>query len=344
MSEITLRGNERTCRILTDQSVGNLERHLDGKRALVITDKNVERTLGQKISNYEKVVIDSGEGAKTLQSVEKIYLKLLELGFERTDCIVGFGGGIVCDIAGFVAATYSRGMNCILVPTTLLSQVDASIGGKNGVNLNGYKNLIGTIVQPNLVLCDLECLKTLPKDELRNGFAEVIKHAAIEDLQLFELLEKNSQPAIKLDKELMTKVISQSIRIKVEIVSKDEKENDLRMKLNFGHSVGHAVEKVGKIAHGQAVAIGMVAEGKISLNRKMITKAEFERLCKLIEAFGLPTAIKLSGKKTELLDAISKDKKKRNGKIKMCLLEGLGKSKIEIVDIDEIGEILDDLS
>lgn len=343
MNEIILRGSERECRIFVGQNVDDLQKYLGERRALVITDKNVERSLGRHIK-YEKIIIDSGEDAKTLQTVEKIYLKLLELGFEKTDYIVGFGGGIVCDITGFVAATYSRGMNCILVPTTLLSQVDAAIGGKNGVNLSSYKNIIGTIVQPNIVLCDLGCLKTLPKNELRNGFAEVIKHAVIEDAKLFELLEKNQEAAMNLDDKLMTKIVSESIKIKVGIVSKDEKENELRMKLNFGHSVGHAVEKVAKIAHGEAVAIGMVAEAKISLKRGLISNSEFDRLKNLIKRFGLPIAIKLSGKRIELIDAVSKDKKKRNGKIKMYLLNGIGKSLIYEVGFDEIGVALDDLS
>ncbi|MBI5227008.1 3-dehydroquinate synthase [Candidatus Micrarchaeota archaeon] len=341
MKEIKLSTGSGNCNILVGESIAKLPDYIKSEKVLVVTDSNVAKLHGDKFSQYEMVVLEPGESNKTLESVQKIYDKCLELELERNSFIVGIGGGVVCDIANFVASTYLRGINCILVPTTLLAQVDASIGGKNGVNLQGYKNLIGTIRQPKLVLCDLTLLKTLPKEELVCGFAEIIKHGAIADENLFSYLEQNCEKALSLDEKTVEKIVEDSIKVKVGIVSRDELESNERMKLNFGHTIGHAIEKVEKINHGQAVAIGMMIAVNLSKKKGSLNEESSKKIQKLIEKIGLPTERKM--KIEEIIDAVKKDKKRKNGKIKMILLEQIGKAKIVEVEINELENTIKNL-
>ncbi len=341
MKQIDLTTPSGTCSILVGESIANLSNYAKAEKVLVVTDSNVAKLHGEKFSQYESVVLEPGESYKTLESVQKIYDKCLELELERNSVIVGIGRGVVCDIANFVASTYLRGLNCVLVPTSLLAQVDASIGGKNGVNLQGYKNLIGTIRQPNLVLCDLSLLKTLPKEELVCGFAEVIKHGAIADEILFSYLEQNTEKALSLDQKTIERIVQDSIAVKVNVVNKDELESNERRKLNFGHTIGHAIEKVEKISHGKAVAIGMVIAARLSMQKGLLKEAECERLTKLIEKIGLPTTRKMIVE--QIIDAVKKDKKRKDSKIKMILLESIGKAKIEEVEINEIHNTIKNL-
>ena len=334
MKKITLKASNRNCQIVIGEGMTQLPAYAKATKVVIITDRNVRRLYGSKFDNYKIIEIGMGEESKTLETVSEIYDKMLELEIERDSFVVGIGGGIVCDITGFVAATYLRGINFGFVPTTLLAQVDAGIGGKNGVNLKGYKNLIGTIKQPNFCLCDLDVLKTLPKEELHCGFAEVIKHGAIANVHLFEYLEQNCEMALCLDEKIMEKIIEDSIMVKVGIVSTDETEKNERMKLNFGHTFAHALEKVEKITHGQAVAIGMVIAAEISVKRGLLNDTDRERILKLIEKFELPTERKL--KSDEIIDAIRKDKKRNGEEIKMVLLEGIGRAKIWGVGLDEL--------
>ncbi|MBI5223761.1 3-dehydroquinate synthase [Candidatus Micrarchaeota archaeon] len=343
MKKIELKGQNGKCEILVGEKLENIEQHINSKKKLVIVDRKIANQIREKLDSnkFEFVEIDASESAKTLQSAEQIYEKCLEMELDRESTIIGIGGGIVCDISGFIGATYLRGVRCALVPTTLLAQVDASIGGKNGVNYKGYKNLIGTIRQPETVICDFELLRTLPKSEIQNGYAEVIKHAAIADKEAFEYLQAHKKEALELEKAVIEKIVYDSLIVKSKIVERDEHESHERMKLNFGHTIGHAIEKVEKIAHGSAIAIGMVVAARISVKKKMLTGEDAERLEKLIVSYGLPTKIK--SKKTHLIDAIRKDKKRRNDAIKMCLLEKIGNARIEEVTISELEEVLDDL-
>jgi 3-dehydroquinate synthase len=259
----------------------------------------------------------------------------------RSSFIVGVGGGIVCDITGFVASTYLRGIRFGFVPTTLLAQVDASIGGKNGVNFKGYKNIIGNIRQPEFCLCDSEMLKTLPKKEMRCGFAEVVKSAAIGDAELFTYLEENWEKASSLHQTALERVVTGSVNVKMKIVEEDEQEQGVRRKLNFGHTIGHAMEKVKGIPHGDAVSIGMVAAARISAERKYVDTKEVERLVKLLEDMGLPTEIQAD--KEMIMDAIRKDKKREKQSIMMSLLDGIGKARIEDVPLDEVEVVVNDM-
>lgn len=341
MKSLKLEGSTGTCDIVVGQSISDIGKHTDAERIVVVTDSNVRKYHGNAFPKAEVIEIGLGEQIKTLETVNSIYNRFLEMELDRSCLVIGIGGGIVCDIAGFAATTYLRGVRLAFVPTTVLAQVDASIGGKNGLNFNGYKNIIGTIRQPEFVLCDTELLKTLPEQEIRNGFAEVVKQAAIGDSSLFSYLEGNCGAALKLEKEVMEKVVLDSIAVKVKVVKADETEKLERMKLNFGHTLGHAVEKVLGIPHGEAVSIGMVAESKISVGRGLMSAADAERVEKLLESMGLPTTIKAD--KEGVIDAIRKDKKRRGATMKMPVLEGIGNSKIVDIKLEELEGAVNDM-
>ncbi len=342
MRTLKIGGRRGECNIVLGESASNLGKYCNMENAIAVTDANVRAALGPKFPECETIEIGMGEGNKTLATVEKVYEKLLESGAERSTTLVGIGGGIVCDVAGFAASTYLRGLRFCFVPTTLLAQVDASIGGKNGVNFMGYKNLIGTINQPSFVLCDFTLLRTLPRAEIASGFAEVIKHAVIGDSALFEYLEGDVEKALSLDSLTMEKIIHDSLRVKAKIVSVDETEKGERRKLNFGHTVGHAIENILGLRHGEAVAIGMLAAARLSQAKGMISGREVERLEGLLVAYGLPTSIK-GGDSARIIDAMEKDKKKESGKIKFVLLERIGKARLAEIPLGELKGVVDDL-
>ncbi len=222
-----------------------------------------------------------------------------------------------------------------------LAQVDASAGGKNGVNLGGYKNLVGTIRQPQFCLCDFSLLATLPKSEMRCGFAEVVKHAAIGDAELFSYLETSWRKAYDLNRAAIEKVVHDSLAVKTGIVGRDERERGERMKLNFGHTLGHAVEKATGIPHGEAVSIGMVAAANLSVKRGLLQAKDAERLEALLSGIGLPTAA--AADRGKVLDAMKKDKKRFSGKMRFVLLEGIGKARIEEIALEELEAVVDDM-
>jgi 3-dehydroquinate synthase len=343
MRVMKLEGKSGTCQIVLGEGLENLLSHCSGNKVVVVTDSNVKRFYGERIVKAgvgadSIIEIGLGEGNKTLDTTCEVYRKLLELEIDRSCVIVGIGGGIVCDVSGFVASTYMRGIEFGFVPTTLLAQVDASIGGKNGVNLDGYKNIVGSIRQPKFCLCNFDVLKTLPREELKCGFAEVIKHAAIGNAELFAYLEANTERAMALHRTTIEKIVHDSIVVKVNIVKKDEFEKGERMKLNFGHTLGHAIERETGLSHGKAVAIGMVAAAKLSVAKGLLGEKDAERLEKLIEAYGLPTKTTDKGK---LLEAMKKDKKRLGKKIRMALLEGIGSARIVEVGINELEGVLD---
>ncbi|OGC03632.1 3-dehydroquinate synthase [candidate division WOR-1 bacterium RIFOXYA12_FULL_43_27] len=292
---------------------------------VIISDPLVYKLYRSRVKGLgaRVILIPRGERYKTVAMVEKIWDKLAEWKISRDDTIVALGGGVVGDIAGFAAATYMRGINLIQVPTTLLAQVDSSIGGKTGVDHSKGKNLIGAFYQPSKVIIDTDTLKTLPEKELRNGMAEVIKYGVIQSPYLFELLESGRME--------MEKIIFECARIKAEVVAGDERETGGgRMILNFGHTIGHAIEtlsKYRKISHGEAVAIGMVAASVIAVKAGMLDPDFLERIWKLVDKFKLPTYVKgIPARK--ILEAIKLDKKVRGGKIKLVLPTAIGSVEI----------------
>jgi len=340
MKKMVLDAPSGKCDILIGEKLANVEKYVDAAKAVIITDKNVMAAHGALFPPYEVIEMGVGEGNKTLQTVERIYERFLGMELDRSSFVVGIGGGVVCDVAGYAAATYLRGLDFGLVPTTLLAQVDAAIGGKNGVNFKGYKNIVGTIRQPRFSICDPAVLKTLPQQELRCGFAEVIKSAAIADPHLFSFLEGHVDKAMALDDAAIGRIVADAVAVKVGIVSRDEGEKNERMLLNFGHTLGHALEKTAYLPHGEAVAIGMAAAAELSVSRGMLRKEDAERLKNLIRAFGLPVSRTHS---EGVIDAMRKDKKMRGGSMNMVLLEGIGKAKVTEVWINDLEAALNNL-
>jgi 3-dehydroquinate synthase len=311
-------------------------RHGVGKRCAVISDDHVSPLYAKPIlSSLTRAGLDpilitvrAGETAKSLQSVQDCYDQLAAHRLERASFIVALGGGVVGDLAGFVAATYLRGIAFVQVPTTLLAQVDSSVGGKVGVNLKAGKNLVGAFYQPRFVLCDLATLDSLPLREFRSGLAEVIKYGIIYDRRLFSSLERNLPTLLEHDERALSAVVARCCSIKAEVVGQDETEGGVRAILNFGHTVGHAIEAIsgyGRFLHGEAISIGQVVAANISSRVLGLSRSEAERIRHLLAGAGLPTSLKLSASQTpRLFDAMRLDKKVRNGEIKFVLASRIG--------------------
>lgn len=302
--------------------------------AVIITDQVVNDLYGAYWKGYRTIITGQGEKNKTLQAVEEIYSQLLEFDVDRSGFILGIGGGIVCDIAGFVASTYMRGVRFAFIPTTLLAQVDASIGGKNGVNFQGYKNMVGTFNQPDFILSDPHVLSSLPQAERSNGFAETVKHALIADGEFFGYIMKNIEKIKVLDEQAINHLVKRSVEIKSNIVNRDEREKGERRKLNFGHTFGHAIEKVNGISHGQAVSLGMLIAARLSRTKRFIRDYDLERIQNVLEELNLPTEMDFD--KTAVLKALMKDKKREQDSIHFILLESVGNAIVEKISVQEL--------
>lgn len=308
-----------------------------GRRCAVITDSNVDIKFAApalkslSASGFEPVLITipAGEKSKCLAVVEKCQDQLAAHRLERKSFIVALGGGVVGDLAGFVAATYLRGIPFVQMPTSLLAQVDSSVGGKTGVNLRAGKNLVGAFYQPQLVLCDLDTLQTLPKREYVSGLAEVIKYGIICDPVLFAQLERNLPKLLNRDAATLRDVVARCCEIKAEVVGQDETESGLRAILNFGHTIGHAIENssgYGKYLHGEAISLGQVAAARLSHQLIGLPSSDVERIEKLLVRAGLPVKIKLNPRQREkLFTAMKLDKKVSAGEIKFILARKIGK-------------------
>lgn len=284
----------------------------------------------------EVILIPDGEEYKDIQWTNFLHGELLKAGFDRSSLLIAFGGGVVGDIVGFVASTYMRGIRFIQVPTTLLAQVDSSVGGKTGVNHPLGKNMIGTFYQPSLVMIDVDTLKTLTEREFNAGMAEVIKYGVIEDRELFKLLKKESRDIISHGDSIV-KIIKRSCEIKADVVSKDEKEAGLRAILNFGHTTGHAIETVTgykRYVHGETVAIGMCVAAELALIIGLLKKEEANMITELVELYRLPSKIPDDIPVSNIIDAMALDKKAKAGKISFILPESIGSVRIED-DVDK---------
>ncbi len=343
METFIIQTPHNTSKILLGEQLARLSRYLPETKTVIITDGHVHDLYKDQFPQTTGVItIGHGEKIKTLDTLNYIFTKFVELELDRSSFVIGIGGGIVCDITGFAASIYLRGIDFGFVSSTLLSQVDASIGGKNGVNFMGYKNMIGVFNQPKWVICDLKMLKTLPEKEFIAAFAEIIKHACIRDASMFEYLEQNTPGALQRDIDVLHELVSNSLTIKSEVVQKDEKEKGLRRILNFGHTIGHAIEKNNPgVIHGYAISTGMVVAARISEKMGLLTTAESERITKLIAAYKLPTEIQIS--KNLLLEGIRKDKKRENDTINFVLLDGIGSTIIKPIEISQLKEIIYDL-
>ncbi|PKN61736.1 MAG: 3-dehydroquinate synthase [Deltaproteobacteria bacterium HGW-Deltaproteobacteria-15] len=300
----------------------------------IIADSNVSALHGRRIQEQfsamdieiDMITFPAGEGSKNIQTILGIMDGLLASGADRSSGLIGLGGGVTGDITGFAASLFMRGLPYILVPTSLLAQVDSSIGGKTAVDLPAGKNLIGTFYQPRMVLIDLSLLETLPEKEFANGVAEVLKYGVIDDLELLDLLETGKEKLLQKDPEFLEILVTRSCRIKKGIVEIDEMEKGIRRFLNFGHTLGHAVEAESgyAMAHGEAVAIGMIAAAMLSERMNYLTASEARRIEFMVKTLGLPHRIPGELSVDSILSRLKVDKKKTGHKINFVLLKSLG--------------------
>ena len=292
-------------------------------RVVVVSDATIDRLYHPLLAKYDSVLIGTGESIKTLQTVETLYRRFIELGVDRSTFVLGIGGGIVTDVAGFAASTYMRGLPFGFISTTLLGQVDASVGGKNGVNVDGYKNMAGTFTQPQFVVCDPSLLRSLPDREFRAGLAEVVKAAIIADADLFGRIEQTSFETLRTDTDLLSDVISAAIRVKADIVEYDEKESGERRKLNLGHTLAHAIEKSSnRMNHGEAVAVGTALIAGAAVKLGVLKEEDRLRIEKLLVRLGFDLTPPVEIKR--LLKEVGKDKKNEDGMLRIVLPVGIG--------------------
>lgn len=317
----------------------------------IVTDSNVNKLyrkqLVQALFRIEApthtLAVPAGERSKSRETKEDLENEILSLNADRNSVIIALGGGMIGDLAGFVAATLLRGLALVQVPTSLLAMVDSSIGGKVAVDHPLGKNLIGAFYQPKKVYIDVDTLKTLPDREFSNGMAEAIKYAAILDAELFEFLEKHHSQIQKKTGAALIHVITRCIELKKMVVEKDEKETDYRRILNFGHTIGHAVEVLSnyEVSHGEAVAIGMVAEAKLSSGRGLLRSEEISKLADMLTLYGLPTTFPPSMSVNRVVSATLHDKKAKRGEVQYTLLEDIGRAHVGIpIPPDDVEEAL----
>jgi len=322
---------------LLEEIPARLKKRPVGNKYAIITDSNIRSSYGKKFLALMKrsglrcclLSFPAGEKHKTLATVESLQNQMLENGIDRKSAVIALGGGVVGDAAGFAAGTYMRGIPFIQVPTSLLAMVDSSIGGKVGVNLAKGKNSCGLFSQPKMVFSDVSLLKSLPKRELRNGLAEAIKHAVIADKNHFYFIEQNKEKIIGADATTLTELIKRSCEIKAGIVEIDEREQNFRKIVNYGHTVGHAIEvltKFREFSHGEAIAIGMAAEGRLAVDSRFLTERELYRQNKLLEDFGFNIGLPKIRPEV-LVKEMRKDKKAVSGKIQFALPSGIGRMK-----------------
>jgi 3-dehydroquinate synthase len=317
-------------------SFSMLARLVNKKETVLIVDEKVFFNHAAKLKGWNVIVLKSGEENKNRETVDTIIDNLLAMEADRNTVLVGIGGGVITDITGFVASIYMRGLKFGFIPTTVLSMVDAAIGGKNGIDLGVYKNMVGTIRQPSFLLYDYSFLQSLPETEWINGFAEIIKHACIRDAAMFRMLEQYSLDDIRSNKKILDELIRRNAILKTRIVQRDEFEKGDRKLLNFGHTIGHALENLYELSHGQAVAIGMAYA--CVLSEKINGFSGSSRVIQLIEQYRLPANIEFE--KQEVLDVMRMDKKRQRKEIHYVFLDKIGKAVVKPVSIKKLEQFI----
>ena len=326
--------NEVGTTIYLDARLEKLTELLGQRQAVLVADAHVAKLLEGRLPKLLTYTVVPGEHSKSLREASEIYRWLQNNGIDRDTVLVGLGGGVVNDLAGFVAATYMRGVPLVLIPTTLLAQVDASVGGKNAVNLDGFKNIVGTFYQPQAILCDYSLLNTLPAEEIRGGIAEMIKHCMIADKPMFDYFRNNSEALLKCDASVMREVIPWSIRIKKDFIEADLFDHGIRRILNFGHTWGHAVEAVTGIHHGLAVSIGMCFATRFAVHKGYCCPDLLSSLESLLIQFGLPTQTNVLP--WVIFEAMKRDKKRSSSDIHFILPREVGITEIVDIPIEDL--------
>lgn len=329
--------SDKAVSVYFDTDFSELENHVSKENTILITDENVFAKQKEKFSGWKTIIIKAGEEHKNQRTVDEIINQLIELNADRQTFVVGVGGGVVTDITGYAASIYMRGVQFGFVPTSILAMVDACIGGKNGVDVGVYKNLVGVINHPQFLLYDYSFLQTLPREEWINGFAEIIKHSCIKDEKMFELLQQNSFEHFYNSLPHTGKLIQQNVEIKYNVVVNDERETGERKLLNFGHTIGHAIENTSKLPHGSAISIGMVLACIISEKINGLPQAATNQVRKLIEQYHLPVSFDFDKEKT--WDILLHDKKKSGKEMNFIVLDAIGKASVKKIPIGELQKI-----
>jgi 3-dehydroquinate synthase len=322
-----------------DGSFSHLEKIADPKHSVIITDENVYAAHNKKMNGWNAIVLKAGENHKVQATVDAAIEQLIAFEADRKTTLIGIGGGVVTDLTGYLASIFMRGINFGFVPSSLLGMVDASIGGKNGIDVGVYKNIVGVIRQPSFILYDMSLLDTLPQKEWENGFAEIIKHACIKDAAMFRQLEKSSIKTFRGNKRAIGELVKRNAMIKTKVVQQDEFEKGDRRLLNFGHTLGHALENQYELMHGQAVAIGMTYASVIS---ETITGfRDAARVTKLLLQYDLPTFVEFDRQK--VFQVMKMDKKREKKEMNYVLLEKIGKGVVKTIPLDQLEKIISNL-
>jgi 3-dehydroquinate synthase len=319
--------------------ISHLKEITDPATSFIITDENVFNAHTKRFKNWKTIVIKAGEQYKVQSTIDHLILQLIEMGADRRSTLVGIGGGVITDLTGYLASVYMRGIRFGFIPTTILAMVDASIGGKNGIDVGIYKNMVGVIRQPAFILHDMVFVNSLPQAEWENGFAEIIKHACIKDAAMFLQLETNSLKKYQSKRVLLCELIQRNALLKTKVVQQDEFESGDRKLLNFGHTLAHAIENMYAFSHGQAVAIGSTYACCIS--ERLTGFKQTERVVALLTKYGLPTYTGFD--KARAFDILQKDKKKVNTAISYVLLEKIGKGIVQSIPLKDLQSIISEL-
>jgi len=321
-----------------DADFTELEQVVSKKETIIITDEHVYAAAKNRLDGWKTIVIQPGEERKQQATADFIIGQLMQYGADRNTTVVGVGGGVITDITGYVAGVYMRGIRFGFMPTTILAMVDAAIGGKNGVDVGAYKNLVGLIRQPDFLLFDYTLLHTLPTEQWINGFAEVIKHACIRDAEMFLQLENHNVAGFRQDAALLADLIERNVHIKTAVVVADEFEKGDRKLLNFGHTLGHAIENTYELLHGNAVSIGMMAAAVFSEKFTAFSPDETYRLKQLLEKYQLPTAMEFD--KQKIWDLLKMDKKKTGDAMNFILLNRIGNAAIHPIPLANLEQLI----
>ena len=339
MKKVTYKFSNSSVDYYLAGGISHLKEIVDKDNAIIITDENVFTAHTKRFKNWNCIVLKPGEEFKVQSTVDAIVEELIEMEADRKTTLVGVGGGVITDLVGYVASVYMRGIPFGFIPTSLLAMVDASIGGKNGIDVGVYKNMVGVIRQPKFILHDMVFLNSLPQSEWENGFAEIIKHAAIKDAVMFKELETNSFKKYRGRQKSICELVQRNTIIKTNVVQNDEFEKGERRLLNFGHTLGHALENQYELSHGQAVAIGMTYASVIS--EKIIGFKEAGRVAALLLKYDLPTFASFD--KQKVFDVLKMDKKREKKEMNYVMLEKIGKGVVKSIPLKQLEEIINKL-
>lgn len=339
MDKLTYKFSSASVDFYFNSAISKLKDIVDKKAAIIITDENVFSAHTQRFKGWNTIVLKPGEEYKVQATVDAVIEKLIELEADRKTTLIGIGGGVITDITGYVASVYMRGIPFGFVPTSILALVDASIGGKNGIDVGIYKNMVGIIRQPKFLLHDLSLLSSLPQAEWENGFAEIIKHSCIKDAALFKQLEASEFKTFQKNKKNLSALVRRNAMIKGKVVQADEFEKGERRLLNFGHTLGHALENQYELSHGQAISIGMTYASYIS--EQLTGFKQAEKVIKVLGQYNLPTHAEFDKKK--VFEVLKMDKKRERKEMNYILLEKIGKGVVQSIELKSLEKIINSL-